>query len=142
MRYIDDEWARVSQNPDNMLVSDSLRESIEKLMSTDTPASESIPVAVIQTDSEEVQMTLLRVEQTAKGWTLVGITSVSEGVKVLQVNCDLWKKAVILQGEDVVVWTRDLMNGSTRVDVDFPVTEGTCTITLGFTAASVQTRVL
>lgn len=142
MRYIDDEWARVAQNPDNMLVSDSLRESIEKLMSSDTPASESIPVAVVQSDSDEVQMTLLRVEQTPKGWALVGITSVSEGVKILQVNRESWKKAVILQGEDTVVWSRELSNGDVRMDVDFPVTEGTCTITLGFTSVSVQTRVL
>lgn len=142
MKHIDDEWARVAQNPDNMIVSDSLRESIEKLMAPDDLASESMPIAVFQTESEEVQVTLLRIQQTSKGWTIVGVASLSAGIKVLQTDCALWKKAAVLHGGDSAVWSRELSSGDIRVDVDFPAITGDCTITLGFTPVSVQTRVL
>lgn len=142
MRSIDDEWERVTQNPDNMLVSDMIRESIDKLMVRDDSVSEIAPLAVIVSDSESLQMELVRVEQSSKGWVLVGTASISVGIKAVQVTRDTWKNASILQGEDNVVWSRDLAGGEIRVDVDFPVSLGTCTITLGYTAQSVQTRVL
>lgn len=142
MRLIDDEWSRVSQNPDNMLVSDSLRDSIEKLMVSDESTPDLVPVAVVQSDTTRIQLDLLRVEQTSKGWTLVGVAPISEGKKIVQAERNSWKDAAILESHIVEIWKRDLSRGELRVDVDFQSEVGTCTITLGFTEMSVQTRVL
>jgi hypothetical protein len=146
MKLIDDEWARVSQNPDNMLVSDSLKESIESLISR--PDASSVPArmlfASLRSTTVFIQMELFRVEQSSKGWALVGSASVADAVKVLQTSREAWNEIVILQDDGAEVWSRALGGGDVRIDIDFPAgdTMNTSTITLGFTDQSVQTRVL
>lgn len=139
---IDDEWARVAQNPDNMLVSDSLRGRIEKLMSSDEGNAQLIPIAVIISSDDTIQMDLLRVEQNAKGWTIVGNAHISTGIKAACASRGSWKTAAILESETREVWSKELAGCDVTVGVDFHAEISTSTITIGCTPLNVQKQVL
>lgn len=142
MSSIDEEWARVVQNPDNMMVSDVLRGRIESLMTETQEETSLIPTAVLYLGNDPIQMDLLRVEHSQKGWALVGTAHISAGMRLSCADRVDIKTAVIMQDPQNEVWRRDLVGCDVNLGVDFHAEVFTCTITLGCTFPSVQTRVL
>ncbi len=132
----------MAQNPDNMMVSDVLRGRIEALMTESPQETELIPSAAIYLGQDTIQMDLLRVEHSQKGWALVGTAHISVGMRLSCADRADIKAAVIMQDPQTEAWRRDLVGCDVNLGVDFHAEVSTCTITLGCTLPIVQTRVL
>lgn len=65
-----DEWDRISQNPDNVIVSDVLREVLSDYY-TEAPTKSQRATVLMRTESQTASMKLLRFEQTPHGWALL-----------------------------------------------------------------------
>ena len=68
------EWARIEKNPNNMIVSDVLKERLADEY-YEEPTNDG-PVKVILSDAEtKVVMKLTAVETSQKGWTVIASTT-------------------------------------------------------------------
>ena len=89
MDNINDEWSRISENPDNVIISESLRDILDASELAGTPAQDvaaSVICKVVWSDSSEVEGTLLS-HQTDPGFTTTVLSiSAASGLEILSKN--------------------------------------------------------
>lgn len=141
---INDEWSRVEQNPDNMLVSDSLRESISQLFKNDETLKSIPPLGSLWKSDCRIDIELSRFEHTRDGHIIAGITSMQSGLTLISSDKMDWKGISVstIPGADNI-FKRDIAaDTSLTIGVEFMEEAGLCAITLTFSKVSKQRQVL
>jgi hypothetical protein len=141
---IDDEWSRVSQNPDNMIVSDVIKESIDKLLSVkDTAVSSVPPVVSLSGEGIELSMEMSRIDMAPNGWSVSCIAGMSDGYSLIGTDRKKWKRiAVCAEPGAAPLWQADIRADVIRVEVEFPAATGLSIVNLSCSNEREQTRVL
>ena len=127
--YIDAEWDRISQNPDNMIVSDVLADIL--------PRRNVDKSAVVRLQSKRDNrpgptMQILRAEYLDKGWKITCSASVAVGHEILRAGPNVWSGLEILIGEESVR-EHQVGNRTMCVSVEFPLSHETdCTVALSY----------
>lgn len=127
---IQDEWERISQNPDNVIVSDVLRDALADYY-TETDTKSQRALVSIRSDDQILSMNLVRFDQTPLGWTLVCTCSTQAAYSIIRVQRELWSHVSIKIGNEVI---RDFKIDMSRfrIDVEVPtmlsVNASECTV--------------
>lgn len=127
-----DEWDRISQNPDNVIVSDVLRDTLSEYY-TETPQKTQRAVVSLSTAerSVSVSMRLLRFEQSSRGWALVCACSTQAAFTIMKTSREDWAHADLKIGSDKI---RDFVIDKSRfrIEVEMPAVQTTnsfeCTV--------------
>lgn len=145
MRSINDEWSRVEQNPDNMLVSDSLRESINYLFNKQEDLPEAAPpLASVLKDGFRIDLELSKFEHTRDGCIIYGIASSQAGLTLISEDKLSWRGISVSTspGADDL-FNLDISTGiSLTIGVEFMQSSGLCAVTITCVKVPEQRRVL
>ena len=112
-----DEWDRISQNPDNVIVSDVLRDALSDYY-TEAPTKSQRATVLMRTESQTASMKLLRFEQTPHGWALVCACSTQTAYTIMRVQRHDWYHVDIKIGADLI---RDFKIDPARFRIDIEV---------------------
>ena len=117
------EWDRISQNPDNVIVSDVLRDSLSHYY-TETPTKTQRAVVTLYSETHNltVLMTLLRLEQSPRGWSLVCVCPTQVAHKVMRAAREDWSHTDLKIGNDKI---RDFNVDPSifRLEIEIPTTQ-------------------
>lgn len=97
------EWDRISQNPDNVIVSDVLRDSLSHYY-TETPTKTQRAAVTLHsaTHNLTVLLTLIRLEQSSRGWSLVCVCPTQVAHAIMRAAREDWSHADIKIGSDKI----------------------------------------
>lgn len=126
------EWDRISQNPDNVIVSDVLRDSLSEYY-TDAPSKSQRAVVTLISESQNISVPirLLRLEQAHRGWSLVCACSTQTAYTIMRLSREDWTKLDLKIGNDKI---RDFIIDQScfRIEVEMPAVQTTsafeCTV--------------
>ena len=139
----DREWGRVAQNPDNVIVSDSIRSAVLQLLEPEERSvPPSAPVASLLGSSGEITLEVIKFESSARGWIVSGNSLVEDGEKLISVDRETWRAISVSRAGGGELWSRPLNGPDLAVEVQFAPTLDSCTITLTCSRNPEQTRVL
>lgn len=145
MRSISDEWSRVEQNPDNMLVSDSLRESINHLFNKQEDLPEAAPpLASVLKDGIRIDLELSKFEHTRDGCIICGIASSQAGLTLISEDKLSWRGISVSTSPSTDdLFNLDISTGiSLAIGVEFMQSSGLCAVTITCVKVPEQRRVL
>lgn len=114
---VQDEWERISQNPDNVIVSDVLKDALSDYYTENSTKSQRVIVS-IHADDQSAIMNLVRFEQSPRGWSLICTCSSQTAHSLIRVQRELWSHVVIKIGNDVI---RDFKIDMARFRIDVEV---------------------
>ena len=116
-----DEWDRISQNPDNVIVSDVLRDTLSDYY-TETPSKTQRAVVTLRAEGQVASMRLMRFEQSPRGWALVCACSTQTAYSIMRLKRDAWSHADIKIGGDLI---RDFKIDASqfRIEVEVPTVQ-------------------
>lgn len=123
----DAEWKRVLQNPDNMIVSDSLRDQVASIL---TNRSESLDfVAEILVGSDSLFLEVSHISRERDKTTISG-TCLKQAVKpILPQEMSSWSETNVRCGEELL-FTVSLVDQQLEVSYDMSSSAGLCFVTL------------
>lgn len=127
---LDREWERLTQNPDNVIVSDSIRGAVMQLLEPDEPPPPppGAPTVLLVSDQVTVSMRALRVETGALWWSVVGLALVTDGETVISSNPETWQRLDLVGSSGQTLRSWSLAGSSHTKDVEFSHEDGTCTV--------------
>ena len=116
-----DEWDRISQNPDNVIVSDVLRDTLADYYA-ETPTKSQRAVVTLRAKGQVASMRLMRFEQSPRGWALVCVCSTQTAYTIMRLKRDEWTHADIKIGDDLI---RDFKIDTSqfRIEVEVPTVQ-------------------
>ena len=126
-----DEWERVLQNPDNMIVSDSLKERVAALLSEGEPEVRPAYEVRVSYRDRSLSMELLRVDLTRDGVEIVGSCGPDAVSELLAVETDGWRGVEVMQ-DGSLVRSFDLQRREVRASLDLSSALGPCIVTLSW----------
>ena len=113
------EWARIEKNPNNMIVSDVLKERLADEY-YEEPTNDG-PVKVILSDAEtKVVMKLTAVETSQKGWTVIASTTKKNAIRILKKTNESWDDVKITMGKDNILKEMQLDKEKVSLTVSLP----------------------
>ena len=113
------EWARIEKNPNNMIVSDVLKERLADEY-YEEPTNDG-PVKVILSDAEtKVVMKLTAVESRQKGWTVIASTTKKNAIRILKKTNESWDDVKIMMGKDDILKELQLDKEKVSLTVSLP----------------------
>ena len=113
------EWARIEKNPNNMIVSDVLKERLADEY-YEEPTNDG-PVKVILSDAEtKVVMKLTAVETSQKGWTVIASTTKKNAIRILKKTNESWDDVKITMGKDSILKEMQLDKEKVSLTVSLP----------------------
>ncbi len=113
------EWARIEKNPNNMIVSDVLKERLADEY-YEEPTNDG-PVKVILSDAEtKVVMKLTAVESSQKGWTVIASTTKKNAIRILKKTNESWDDVKIMMGKDDILKELQLDKEKVSLTVSLP----------------------
>ena len=113
------EWARIEKNPNNMIVSDVLKERLADEY-YEEPTNDG-PVKVILSDAEtKVVMKLTAVESSQKGWTVIASTTKKNAIRILKKTNESWDDVKIMMGKDSILKEMQLDKETVSLTVSLP----------------------
>ena len=113
------EWARIEKNPNNMIVSDVLKERLADEY-YEEPTNDG-PVKVILSDAEtKVVMKLTAVESSQKGWTVIASTTKKNAIRILKKTNESWDDVKIMMGKDDILKEMQLDKEKVSLTVSLP----------------------
>ena len=113
------EWARIEKNPNNMIVSDVLKERLADEY-YEEPTNDG-PVKVILSDAEtKVVMKLTAVETSQKGWTVNASTTKKNAIRILKKTNESWDDVKITMGKDNILKEMQLDKEKVSLTVSLP----------------------
>jgi len=137
------EWERVAQNPDNVIVSDSIRSAVMQLLEPNEPPPEPSPPAVIlQHSNGSVSLDLFKFESTGRGWLVSGTSSIEGGEQIISMDRAAWEAVRVTRAGGETLWQREVSRDEVSVEVQFTPAVGTCVVTLSSARNPEQSRVL
>jgi len=136
---IDSEWDRVSQNPDNMMVSDSLRSILGDILSRPDDTPPARPIASLVGADRSIQVSISRIERSRAGCLISGAVSAQDGLSIIQSDSVSWRALSVSSAQGVTVFTQDLgPEWDLKVSVDFAEAADVCIVTVSFERAGAQ----
>ena len=136
---IDSEWDRVSQNPDNMMVSDSLRSILGDILSKPDNTPPSRPIASLMGGNRSIQVSVSRIERSHTGCLISGTVSAQDGLSIIQSDSVSWRTLSVSSEQGGEVFTQVLgLEWNLKVAVDFTDLADVCIVTVSFERASAQ----
>jgi len=126
---MEDEWSRISLNPDNVIVSDVLRDTLaEHYSETHTKSKRLNVVLSTQSNDLSVLMQLLRIEQSQRGWAVVCTCPSQTALSVIRQERDVWEKLVLKIGNELIR-ELEIDTSKLRIEVDVtPTNHNECTV--------------
>lgn len=130
----EDEWARVAGNPDNLLVSDSIKSAVSSMLEPPS-ASPELPVATLLGSLGSVDLRVSRVERSASSCMVCGPAPVTAGLTLIRAHTGSWKQLSVTQaGISGAVLDLDVSSGwEITSAVDFIEAADTCIVTVSCT---------
>jgi hypothetical protein len=130
----EDEWARVAGNPDNLLVSDSIRSAVSSMLEP-PPAAPTLPAAALTGSAGRVEMRVSRVERSASSCLVCGPAPIGAGLTLIRATAGSWKQLSVTQaGISGAVLDLDVSSGwEITSAVDFIDAADTCIVTVSCT---------
>lgn len=125
----DDEWERVFQNPDNMIVSDVLRDRVAALLLEEKPPA--VYRALVTAGNRVLSMELLRIDQSSSGVEILGVSGFDAMETLLEIEPDEWKTVEVMRG-DISLRSFDLHRRGVSLSCDVSASVGTCNVTLSW----------
>ena len=123
----DTEWERVLLNPDNMIVSDSLRDQVAGILAN---RSESADFFVeILVGELTLTLGLSRIDRSRDKTVIAGICDKLEVRPIISADMSAWSKARVLCGEEMLLEI-SFSDQLLEVSYDMSSTAGLCFVTL------------
>ena len=113
------EWARIEKNPNNMIVSDVLKERLADEY-YEEPTNEGPVKVVLSSPETKVVMKLTAVESSQKGWTVIASTTKKNAIRILKKANESWDDVKITMGKDDVLRTLQLDKEKVSLTVSLP----------------------
>lgn len=123
----DAEWKRVLQNPDNMIVSDSLRDQVASILSSRTESADFLAEVLI--GERTLVLELSRIDRSRDKTVIAGVCNKLDVRPVLSADMGTWLKARVTCGEDLLL-DIPLSDQTLEVSYDMSSAAGLCFITL------------
>ena len=148
IKTVDDEWLRVLQNPDNMLVSDSIKAAITGLIAEDSVATTKdihlIATLVSNTDSYiDVPFELMRMEQSKNGWMCMGNCKSDIIHTLIRSKSADWQCLIVNMDNENIREIHITSTDDLHIAIDFPgITLSECVVTLTCVGKNDKSRVL
>ena len=135
---VDAEWERVMRNPENMLVSDSLKERVESIMSSGSDVQEfSVDLSV---GDRKLSLSLARFERSGDKIILSGTCDKLAVKPMLSLGLDAWSSASITCNAEVL-FSIPLSGRQLEISYEFPSLSSVCMITIvAITPATKSTK--
>ena len=127
---LDREWERITQNPDNVLVSDSIRGAVMQMLEPDPPPSPppGVPTAQLVSEKVTVSMQTLKTEMSTQSWTVSGLTLVSDGETVISSDPGVWQRLDLIGSGGDSLRSLSLSGSSCKTEVEFTPGDELCTV--------------
>lgn len=132
---VDAEWERVMRNPENMLVSDSLKDRVESIMSNGSDVQEFS--ADLFVGDRKLSLSLTRLERSGSKFVLSGTCSKFAVKPILSLGLEAWSAASITCGDEVL-FSVPLSERQLEVSHEFLSASSVCMITIVSGAPSVR----
>jgi len=123
----DAEWQRVIQNPDNMIVSDSLRDQVANILSNRTESSDYFAELLVK--GRPLTLELTRLDRGKDKTVISGICDKLALKPFLALDLQEWTQAKILCGEESVMEV-SLSGQQLEVSHEISSAAGVCFVTL------------
>lgn len=133
----DAEWKRVLQNPDNMIVSDSLRDQVSNIL-TNRSESADFNAEVLVGD----QVLILEMSHLSQEKDKIVVSGVCEKLAIkpiLSMGMGTWSEARVRCGEETLL-TISLVDRHLEVSYDMSSSAGLCFVTLTSTSPGVVSK--
>lgn len=123
----DAEWERVLQNPDNMIVSDSLRDQVADILSSRSPSAEFFAEFLV--GEQTLVLELSRVDRSHDKTVIAGFCSKLEVRPVISIDPSAWSLVRVICGEEQLFET-PLAGRQLEVSYDMSSATGSCFVTV------------
>ena len=122
-------------NPNNMIVSDVLKgrlpdEFYEEILEKD----QDIRIVLTGGNDYKAILKLTSTHETEKGWSLIGMTTKINALKLMKTQRNAWNTVAIMYGSTEVVKEMRINSDRFKIGIDFPdaniAYSSECTVTL------------
>ena len=123
----DAEWKRILQNPDNMIVSDSLRDQVANILSNRSESADFLAEVLI--GERTLVLELSRMDRSRDKTVIAGVCDKLDVRPILSADMGIWLKARVMCGDDLLL---DIPFGDQLLEVSYDMSSaaGLCFITL------------
>ena len=121
----------VASNPNNMIVSDVLKDRLPNNFYEEAPTAGAVRVNLVSHEAA-ILFSLSSIETTNKSWSVTGTATKSDGLELISASEDSWKTINIIKGTDTIVRSMNIPSDSLKISIDFPdwATAQECIVTL------------
>lgn len=138
---MESEWDRVSQNPDNMMVSDSLRSVLSDILSAPSQQPATRPTATLIGGDTRIDIPVSRIERSRAGCLISGTASYQDGLTIIRSEAGSWRALSVSSEQGGEVFSQALGIGwNVTVSVDFTDLTDLCSVTVSFERAGAQAQ--
>ena len=113
------EWERIEKNPNNMIVSDVLKERLADEY-YEEPTNEGPIKVVLSANDMRVVMKLTAVENNQNGWTVIASTTKKNAIRILKQPNEFWDEVKITMGQDSVLREMALDKKKVSLTISLP----------------------
>lgn len=113
------EWERIEKNPNNMIVSDILKERLADEY-YEEPTNDGPIKVVLSANDMRVIMKLTAVENNQNGWTVIASTTKKNAIRILKQSNEFWDEVKITMGQDDVLREMSLDKKKVSLTISLP----------------------
>jgi hypothetical protein len=113
------EWERIEKNPNNMIVSDILKERLADEY-YEEPTNDGPIKVVLSANDMRVVMKLTAVENNQNGWTVIASTTKKNAIRILKQSNEFWDEVKITMGQDDVLREMSLDKKKVSLTISLP----------------------
>ena len=113
------EWERIEKNPNNMIVSDVLKERLADEY-YEEPTNDGPIKVVLSANDMRVVMKLTAVENNQNGWTVIASTTKKNAIRILKQPNEFWDEVKITMGQDSVLREMALDKKKVSLTISLP----------------------
>ena len=99
------EWERISENPNNMIVSDVLKPLLPDEYYKEEIDNDGTIKAILESDDKKVTFKVTSLERNKDGWILISTTSKRNAIEMFKNAAADWKSLRVVLGIDEVLTT-------------------------------------
>lgn len=127
---LDREWERITQNPDNVIVSDSIRGAVMQMLEPDPPSSPppGVPAAQLVSEKVTVSLQVLKTEMSTQSWAVSGLALVTDGETVISSTPGVWQRLDLIGSGGDSLRSLSLAGLSYKTEVEFTPGDELCTV--------------